>query len=332
MVSAGGNKNKTGAHKPGRLFLGVDGGGTKTFVVIIDEEKKVVAEGLSGASNPVRVGIENAVTNISEAVSIACDKINQNPANIIAVTLGLAGVRREDLRLRIRERISRNLKIRSIEVVTDAEIALYGAVKENPGLVVIAGTGSICLGKNASGEKFSAGGWGPLAGDEGGGAGIAREALHAIAKASDNRGSQTILTEKAMDYFRAGKPDDLVLAIYAPQIDNLKIAGFAKFVVKAAREGDKVALKIMENAGRELGIAATAVIRHLKLENEEFPIAKVGSVFKAKKIITKPLMETIKKVAPKAYLIKPLLPPAVAAAHLAIKLGNVEKQKAVETV
>ncbi len=332
MVSAGGNKHRTGAYNPGRLFLGVDGGGTKTFAVIIDEGENVIAEGLSAASNPVRVGIETAVTNISEAVSIACDKINQNPANIIAATLGLAGVRREDLRLRIRERISRNLKIRSIEVITDAEIALYGAVKEKPGLVVIAGTGSICLGKNGNGEKVSAGGWGPLAGDEGGGAGIAREALHAIAKASDNRGKSTILTEKAMTYFRAGKPDDLVLAIYAPQIDNLKIAGFAKYVVKAAKEGDRVALKIMENAGRELGIAANAVIRNLKLENEEFPIAKVGSVFKSKKIITKPLMETINKVASKAYLINPLLPPAVAAAHLAIKLSKMEKQKAVRTL
>ena len=155
MVSAGGNKNRTGAINPGRLFLGVDGGGTKTFAVIIDEEKNVVAEGLSGASNPVRVGIETAVTNISEAVSIACDKINRNPTDILAATLGLAGVRREDLRLIIRERISRNLKIRTIDVVTDAEIALYGAVKEDPGLVVIAVTGSICLGKNASGEKFS---------------------------------------------------------------------------------------------------------------------------------------------------------------------------------
>ncbi len=318
MVSADGKKTKTGAQQHQNLFLGVDGGGTKTFVVIINDEKKIVAEGLSGASNPVRVGIETAVANISEAVSIACDKINQIPANINAATLGLAGVRREDLRLRIHERISQTLKIKLVEVLTDAEIALYGAVKDEAGLVVIAGTGSICLGKNAKGEKFSAGGWGPLAGDEGGGAGIAREALRAIAKASDNRSCQTLLTEKAMEYFRAGKPDDLILAIYAPQVDNLKIAGFAKFVVQAAKEGDCVAIKIMNKAGKELGIAANAVIRELKLENEEFPIAKVGSIFKAKKLLTKSFMETVHKVAPKAYLIKPLLPPAVAAAHLAI--------------
>jgi N-acetylglucosamine kinase-like BadF-type ATPase len=325
MVSADENKIKIGARQPQKLFLGVDGGGTKTFVVIINEKREIVAEGLSGASNPVRVGIETAVANISEAVSIACDKINQISANITAATLGLAGVRREDLRLRIHERLSQTLKIKSIEVLTDAEIALYGAVKDEAGLVVIAGTGSICLGKNANGEKFSAGGWGPLAGDEGGGAGIARDALRAIAKASDNRSRQTILTEKAMEYFRAGKPDDLVLAIYAPQIDNLKIAGFAKFVVEAAKEGDKVAIGIINKAGRELGIAANAVIRKLKLENEKFPIGKVGSVFKAKKLITKPFLETVQKTAPKAFLIKPLLPPAVAAAHLAMSLSQKKK-------
>lgn len=330
MVSANGNKLNKNAQNFGKLFLGVDGGGTKTFVVIVDEEKNVLAEGLSGASNPVRVGIETAVANISEAVSLACDKINQVPINITAATFGLAGVRREDLRLRILERLAENLKIKNIEVLTDAEIALYGAVKDSPGLVVIAGTGSICLGKNALGEKFSAGGWGPLAGDEGGGAGIARDALRAIAKASDNRGKPTILTEKAMEYFRAGKPDDLVLAIYAPQVDNQKIAGFAKFVVKAAKENDEVALKIIRNAGRELGLAATAVIKELKLENEEFPIGKVGSVFKARKLITKPFMEIVQRIAPKAHLEKPLLPPAVAAAHLALRSSRKQIKKAVE--
>ena len=151
----------------------------KTLVVLLDEDNNVVAEGLSGASNPMRVGIEKAVTNISEAINIACDKSNRNITDIVSAALGLAGVRREDFRLRIRERIARHLRINLVEVVTDADIALYGATKDKDGLVVIAGTGSICLGKNERGEKAFAGGWGPLAGDEGGGAGIARLALQA---------------------------------------------------------------------------------------------------------------------------------------------------------
>ena len=318
MVSRRISKTKIkSGHKSDNLFLGVDGGGTKTLVVLLDGENNIVAEGLAGASNPMRVGIEKAVTNISEAINIACDKSNQNITDIVSAALGLAGVRRNDIRLRIRERIARKLHTKSVEVVTDADIALYGATKDKAGLVVIAGTGSICLGKNEKGEKAFAGGWGPLAGDEGGGAGIARRALQEIAKASDGRGNLTKLSRRAMEYFRAGKPEDLVVAIYAPQIDNLRIAGFARLVVETAAEGDEVAVRILIEAGHELGLAATAVIRRLKLERRKFPIAKVGSIFRAGRIIDDPLLETVQKTAPKAYLIEPLLPPAVAAAQMA---------------
>ena len=295
-------------------FLGVDGGGTKTLVVLLDEANNVIAEGLSGASNPMRVGIEKAVTNISEAINIACDTLNRNVTDIVSAALGLAGVRRNDIRLRIRERISQMLRTNSVEVVTDADIALYGAVKNKTGLVVIAGTGSICLGRNEKDEKAIAGGWGPLAGDEGGGAGIARRALQAIAKASDGRGSQTKLSRSAMEYFRAGKTEDLVVAIYAPQVDNMRIAGFAKFVAEAAEKGDEVARQILNEAGFELGLAATAVIRQLKLQRRKFPIATVGSIFQSGEMIKEPLIEKVRKIAPKAYLIEPPLPPAVAAA------------------
>ncbi len=321
MVAGRAEKNKIkNGRKSDNLFLGVDGGGTKTLVVLLDGENNVIAEGLSGASNPMRVGIEKAVANISEAVNNACDKSNRNVADIVAAALGLAGVRRNDIRLRIRERISRMLRTNFVEVVTDADIALYGAVKDKTGLVVIAGTGSICLGKNEKGEKAIAGGWGPLAGDEGGGAGIARRALHLIAKASDGRGCPTILSQKAMEYFRAGKPEDLLVAIYAPQIDNTRIAGFAKFVAEAAAEGDEVSKQILDEAGYELGLAATAVVRQLQLQKRKFPIAIVGGIFKSGQIITEPLLETVSKIAPKAYLIEPLLPPAVAAAQMAFEI------------
>lgn len=321
MVSGLTNKIKTKrAAQSNYLFLGVDGGGTKTLVVLLDEENNVISEEVAGASNPLRVGIETAVSNIFEATNKACDKIGRNSIEIVSAACGLAGVRRTDLRMRVRERIRQRLGIKLIEVVTDADIALYGASKDEAGLIIIAGTGSIALGKNEKGEKAVAGGWGPLAGDEGGGAGIARRALQAIAKASDGRGEQTKLSRKAMQYFRAGKSEDILVAIYAPQIDNMKIAGFAKFVVEAAIEGDTVAQEILSEAGHELGTAANAVIQRLKLGRKKFSIAKIGSIFRAGELITKPLLETVHKIAPKAYLIEPLLPPAAAAAQMAFEI------------
>jgi N-acetylglucosamine kinase-like BadF-type ATPase len=306
--------------KSHNLYLGVDGGGTKTQVVLLDEEKQVVAEGLAGASNPLRVGIEAAVSNISAAIDNACDTGNKNRGDIVSATLGLAGVRREDLRQRVRESFNRRLPLERIEVCTDAEIALYGATSGKAGLVVIAGTGSICIGQNDRGERATAGGWGPLAGDEGGGAGIARRALQAIAKASDGRGKLTRLSQDAIEYFRAGRLEDLSVAIYAPQIDNARIAGFARLVVEAAQAKDEIAIEILREAAGELALAANTVIGELKLAKKKFPIARVGGIFRGgNDLITKPFMEKIKPGAPKAFLIEPLMSPAVAAAQMAFK-------------
>ncbi|CAN5576539.1 BadF/BadG/BcrA/BcrD ATPase family protein [soil metagenome] len=307
--------------KSQNLFLGVDGGGTKTQAVLLDENRQIIGEGFSGAANPLRVGIETALTHIFTAIENACDNCNRSRSDIAAIVCGLAGVRREDLRRTIQQRISQNYRIKSVEVTTDAEIALYGVNLGKTGLVLIAGTGSVCLGINDKGEKETAGGWGPLAGDEGGGAGISRRALQSIAKASDGRGIQTILSEYAVEYFRALSADDLTVAIYSPQMDNARIAGFARFVVKAAHEdNDEIAIKILNEAGFELGLAATAVIKKLNLNRKKFPVGYVGSIFNAGEFITDTLMNKIHQIAPQAFLTEPKLFPARAAAKMAVKL------------
>jgi len=166
-----------------------------------------------------------------------------------------------------------------------------------------------------------AGGWGPLAGDEGGGVGIAQTALHAVAKASDGRGIATALSDRASEYFRASGPENLIVAIYSPQVDNSRIAGFAKYVVEAAQDGDAVASTILQEAGSELGLAACAVIEKLGLKRHKVPVGCVGSVFKAGEILRKPMIDTIHTIAPKAFLTEPEMPPAHAAALMALMNG-----------
>lgn len=299
------------------LYLGVDGGGTKTHIALANSEGTIVGESVAGASNPLRVGIETAVSNILAAVDKACDEYDLARFDIVAATLGLAGLRRADLRQRVKERISQLLRIKKVDVLSDAEIALYGIGKNTPGIVIIAGTGSVSIGQNSKGEKFSAGGWGPLAGDEGGGAGIALSALHRIAKASDGRARPTALSDIAVDYFRAGRIENLSVAIYAPQVDNARIAGFAKFVADTAKNGDPVAIDILREAGTELGLAAKAVVEKLGLHKLKIPIGLVGSVFKSGELVTGPLLETVRAVAPKSYLYDKMTAPAFSAALMA---------------
>ncbi len=307
---------------PARIYLGVDGGGTTTRAVLMDEKQALVSEGRSGASNPLRVGVEKAIENICQAVDQACDRADLSRADIVAAEFGIAGVRREDVRLSMKRRLLAKMYTKDLEVVSDTEIALYGATEGKAGLVVIAGTGSNCLGQNEKGHRAAAGGWGPLAGDEGGASGIARRALQAIARAFDGRGKPTALSEKAVQYFRVQTAEDVGTAIYGANMTNERIAGFARYVIEAAAEGDPVAAELIDEAGRELGSAAVAVIRKLKLEKSKFVVSYVGGVFNAGELIFKPLLETIRAVAPRAFLAPPKFPPALAAAKMALGLNH----------
>jgi glucosamine kinase len=303
-------------HTPNSV-VGVDGGGTKTEAVIMDANQRVIGEGLAGPSNPLRVGIAGAAAAVREAIDSACASAKLRRNDLIGAEIGLAGARRRELRERMRETLL-PLGIGDIEVVTDADIALYGATDGAPGLVVIAGTGSICCGINARRKRCCAGGWGPIAGDEGGGAWLARRALRAIAHAFDGRGPKTALTDLACGYFHVTSPDDLTTAIYAPTITNERLAGFGRDVVNAAKDDDPVALNIVADGGAELGHAAAAVIRQLQMERERFQIAYVGGVFRAAgDLMLDSLREEVKKCAPRAFFEPPHFAPAVAAARMA---------------
>lgn len=300
-----------------RAVVGVDGGGTKTQAVILDANLTPLGEGFAGASNPLRVGIANAAQAIREAIDKACEEAHVRRTDLVAAEIGLAGARRQELTARMREALL-GLGIGEIVVVGDADIALYGATEGKPGLIVIAGTGSICCGINARAKRVCAGGWGPIAGDEGAGAWLARRALRAIAHAVDGRGPTTSLTTAACLYFHVSDPNDLSTAIYAPTITNERLAGFGRYVIEAARAKDRVAREILAEGGRELGLAAAAVIRNLKLERESFQVAYVGGIFDAAgELVLSSMTEAVKRVAPKAYFAPPRYSPAVAAARMA---------------
>jgi N-acetylglucosamine kinase-like BadF-type ATPase len=302
----------------GRLVAGVDGGGTGTRAVIMDEKQRVLGEGEAGPGNPLRVGIATAATNVREAIDNACSEAAIRRDEIVMATIGLAGIRRKDIHDRTLEQLTEYLnEVKTIELLPDGEIALYGATGGRPGLVVIAGTGSICCGRNRHGKYFCAGGWGPIVGDEGGASWISRKALQAVAHAADGRGSKTALTAAALNYFKVASADDLSTAIYSQTMTNDRLAGFGRQVVRVARIGDALAVEILRKAGQHLGIAAKAVIKKLQMENDKFPVAYVGGVYGAGDMVLEPMQQEIVAVAKDAYLAQPLFPPVIAAARMA---------------
>src|SRR5437870_10520855 len=165
-----------------KYFLGVDGGASKTAALVIDENGKSLGNGLAGPSNHLRVGIETAARNIERAVNKALVSANVGSREIAWTYCGIAGADHPAHRQEVVDSLSVFFPRGNFTVDNDARIALSGAIGFGAGVVVIAGTGSVCIGRNEAGDEARAGGWGPTIGDEGSGFGIARNGLSAIVR------------------------------------------------------------------------------------------------------------------------------------------------------
>lgn len=305
-----------------RFWLGIDGGGTNCRAALADDAGAVRGEGLAEAANFLRVGLERAVNHVKQALNGACQQAGIAPTAITAACVGLAGVSHPDHHRQMLTALQEALPISAITLETDARVALAGATGNRAGVVIIAGTGSIACGINARSRFARAGGWGPVMGDEGSGSYIGRRALEAVVMAYDYRGAPTTMMEPVLRHFGVTSAPELATVIYdsSPQEKGevpARIAQLSRIAVRAAQEGDQVALKILQDAADELAKAAIAVIEQLRMEDEVFQVAYVGGVFEAGELILAPLRAEIKKVAPRAELAPPQEPPVLGAVKLA---------------
>jgi N-acetylglucosamine kinase-like BadF-type ATPase len=164
-------------------------------------------------------------------------------------------------------------------VTDDASIALAGATAGKPGVVVIAGTGSIAWGRNAGGRTARAGGWGYLFGDEGGAFWIARQALRAALRWEEGWGVPTSLRARLLDYTGAKNINDLMHRCYTPEFPRPRVAGLSVLVNHAAEIGDPMALEILDTGARELALLAAVVRGQLFAAKEPTLVTYSGGVF-----------------------------------------------------
>jgi N-acetylglucosamine kinase-like BadF-type ATPase len=210
------------------------------------------------------------------------------------------------------------LPISDMTLETDARVALAGATGNKPGVVIIAGTGSIACGVNSRGRFARAGGWGPVMGDEGSGSYIGRRALESVMMSYDYRGEPTSMMEPILRHFGVSSPPELPPVIYDdPDRAAREITQLSKIAVEAAREGDKVAEEILKDAAKELAVATIAVIEQLRMERDEFQVAYVGGVFEAGDLILDQFSEEIQAFATHAKIAPPIDPPVIGAAQMA---------------
>src|SRR5947207_12797478 len=178
-----------------KYFLGVDGGASKTAALVIDDSGKSLGSGVAGPSNHLRVGIETAARNIERAVNKALVAADVASREIAWAYCGIAGADHPAHRQEVVDSLEIFFPRGNFTVDNDARIALTGAIGFAPGVLLIPGTGSVAYGRNAEGEEWRAGGWGPIIGDEGSGYFIARTGLSAVLRAYDGRSKPTLMTE-----------------------------------------------------------------------------------------------------------------------------------------
>ena len=262
-----------------RLYLGVDGGQSGTIALIADESGRILGRGSGGPCNHVEAseGRAKFFRAIEASLGAACQQAGLDPAHVTfaAAALGFSGGA-EDKDVYARELI-RSAKYK---ITHDAEIALSGATAGEPGIIVIAGTGSMAFGRNAEGQSARAGGWGYIFGDEGGGFDLTRLALRAALRQEEGWGPTTLLRSYLLHATGATTVNELLHRFYAG-LDRPFIASLSTYVTQAAEHGDPVALEILEKAAAKLAWFAEGVYQNLFRHGECVPVAYIGGVFRS---------------------------------------------------
>jgi len=257
------------------FYLGIDGGGTTTRCALGDETT-LLATSMSGGSNVVRLGETTAREALHSAVRQACATAKITPDQIRKICVGAAGAARAEIAAKIRS-ILAELTPAAVEVVGDTVIALEAAFGSGPGVIVIAGTGSIVWGRDVAGRTARAGGWGFAISDEGSGHWIGRRAISAILQAHDE-GQATALTNMVLHAWNLTTLDELVQK--ANSLPPPEFPRLFPVVLRAAEHTDPIARKLLADAATHLANLTAMVIRRVAAGPPYAPVAMTGSVFR----------------------------------------------------
>jgi glucosamine kinase len=295
------------------FFLGIDGGGTRTSCLIGDE-KSVLGSGSAGASNVLRVGEAAARVALVQAIRQACDAAKINPAEIGRTCVGVAGAARPEVGEVVRRIVAETVS-GEIEIVGDMVIALHAAFGVGPGIVVIAGTGSIAYGRNSVGKIARAGGWGFAVSDEGSGHWIGRAAVSAALRHADQSEDVSPLLQAIMKVWDIEDRDGLVMAANASPAPDF--AALFPSVLDAANSGESLAVSVLRRAGCELAALAKIVLGRLFFNADTVPVDMSGGVFANSALVREVFYNELRARCPQIAMAEKIAHPVQGALNLA---------------
>jgi len=304
-------------------FLGIDAGGTTTRAVLLDPTGRVLGLGSAGSGNYHDAGISTAVRNMGLAAEEAFRASGERLSPVRALFAGCAGVKsRTDI-----DRITAalwNLGLATggaVRVCNDLHNALAGGLSGRPGIALIAGTGSNCLGRDVSGNSWMCGGWGWLLDAPGSAFGLTLSAMRTATREADGRDMRGALLPALHGFLGISEPDDLVARLYYEKWMPKNLAAFAPVIMETARQGDAAALRILREGARALAeLVATTASRLDFPSGPEVVVlggcARSGDPYQ-------PLVEaSIREACPNARILEPAGTPLRGAALNALRLAG----------
>lgn len=261
-----------------KYYIGIDGGATESKCVLTDSNLKIHYSRKGGPTNFLIRGTEEVCGNIYELVKSCFENISIAGSDSVVLSIGTTGAGRKNDADKLHSSLntflnSRDISFENIFIESDVRIALEGAFSGGEGLLLIAGTGSIILGKDKNGKIHRAGGFGRFIGDEGSGYSIGRKGLQAVSKYYDGRGEETMLVHLLSEKHNINNSATLIDSVYNKSFD---IPSVAQLVVDAANSGDSICRKILDDESDELILHVACLAK--KLGEEEVKLCLIGSL------------------------------------------------------
>lgn len=302
-------------------FLGVDGGGTKTNFMVINEEGKIISFITTGTCHYIQLGFEKTYQVLKDGINSVCEKAGITISDLNYSFLGLPaygeiihGTRRlEEIVNQIFKTVGR------FKCGNDVEAGWAGSLACQPGINLVAGTGTIGYGVDQNGNTARASGWGYFCGDEGSAYWLGKKLIFTFSKEADGRIEKTALYNIVRDNFNLKRDLDFISVLYNDlERKRDRIAGLAILLYKAAQAGDQKAINIFREAAYEHSLTIKAIISKLDFTREEkILVSYSGGVFNAGSYILKPLKEYLTEEGVK--FVEPLLKPVTGAAFYALQ-------------
>lgn len=297
-------------------FIGVDGGGTKTEFVRCDASGRVLAHCLLPTSNPADIGLTAAYRVLQRGIrALFSGTDGQIDGMFVGLSGGTTGHFQED----IHKLLTADFPKVRFANGSDAQNAISMGLQERDGVILIAGTGSVCFAQTGAALR-RVGGWGYLFDGAGSGYDLGRSAVSAVLCAKDGRGEKTLLTtllEDALGCDTASALDRIYRG------GKRYIAGFAPLVFTAAAQGDSVAMAILEQT-----VAYWARLIRTASQGLQTPVETVlfGSLFKQDALAVRPLERAL---GCDFRITAPQEPPVFGALREAMKLAGLSPGKDV---